>query len=135
MVDVAVTVAKLVQQSTQQSSEEKAAKLTGTQFDQLHLPCTAWRMFIITELCCKHVNCLDKAIDANVVAVENLTDSLTKMMDVRNLSSDVFVNGNQANILIQDLSHENVPLSRDFDKRFLHHTLSLTTNIDDRDRM
>ena len=34
-------------------------------------------------------------IDANVVAVENLTDSLTKMMDVRNLSSDVFVSGNQ----------------------------------------
>ena len=78
---------------------------------------------------------MDKALDANVVAAENLTDSLTKMMDVRNLSSDVFGNGNQANILIQDLSHENVPLSRDVDKRFLHHTLSLTTNIDDRDRM
>lgn len=109
--------------------------MTGTEFDQLHLPFTAWRMFIITELCCKHVNCLDKAIDANVVAVENLTDSLTKMMDVRNLSSDVFVSGKQANILIQDLSHENVPLLRDVEKRFLHHTLSLTTNIDDRDRM
>lgn len=109
--------------------------MTGTQFDQLHLPFTAWRMFIITELCCKHENCLGKAIDANVVAVEILTDSLTKMMDVRNLSSDVFVTGNQANILIQDLSHENVPLSRDVEKRFLHHTLSLTTNIDDRDRM
>lgn len=39
------------------------------------------------------------------------------------------------NILIQDLSHENVPLSGDVEKRFLHHTLSLTTNIDDRDRM
>ena len=103
------------------SSSKALAKFgeeSGQLFDELHLPSTAWRMFIITELCCKHVNCLDKAIDANMVAVENLTDSLTKMMDVRILSSAVFVNGKQADILIQDLSHESVPLSRDVDKRF-----------------